>query len=90
MAKRGLDKIREQLMGKTMLKNKEDSNMRIAKDRNCKREEEEELKIGDLLDGEEEVSMEIEKEDMGKLKEDKKSGTGQGKRQGDMRKMMRK
>ena len=78
-AKKGLEKVKEKLLGMTMLRNKEDDSIRIVKDLTVRKEEEEEFIISDLIEEGEEVSVE-EEVDRGKDKkeEEKKSRSGSG------------
>ena len=78
-AKKGLEKVKEKLLGMTMLRNKEDDSIRIVKDPTVRKEEEEEFNISDLIEEGEEVSVE-EEADRGKDKkeEEKKSRSGSG------------
>ena len=78
-AKKGKEKVKEMLLGKTMLKNREDGSIRIVKDVTSRKAEEEEFNVDDLIDEGEEVSMEIEKARDGKKDtDDKRSGQGSG------------
>ena len=44
-AKKGLEKIKEKLIGKIMLRNREDDSIRIVKDLTVRKEEEEEFTV---------------------------------------------
>ena len=78
-AKKELEKVKEILLGKTMLKNREDGSIRIGKDVTRRKAEEEEFNADDLIDEGEEVSLEIEKaRDGKKATDDRKSGQGSG------------
>ena len=78
-AKKGLEMIKEKLLGKTMLRNKDDDSIRIVKDPTVRKEEEEEFNISDLVDDGDEFSV-VEEDDRGKEKkeEEKKSRNGSG------------
>ena len=76
-AKKGLEKIKEKLLGKTMLRNKDDNSIRIVKDPTVRKEEEEEFNISDLVEDGEDISLE-EEDDRGK---DKKDSEKKNKRQ---------
>ena len=78
-AKKGLEKIKEKLLGKTMLRNKDDNSIRIVKDPTVRKEDEEEFNISDLVEDGEDVSVE-EEDDRGKDKKEgeKKSRNGSG------------
>ena len=78
-AKKGLEKIKEKLLGKTMLRNKDDNSIRIVKDPTVRKEDEEEFNISDLVEDGEEFSVE-EEDDRGKdrKEEEKKSRNGSG------------
>ena len=58
-AKKGIEKVKEMLLGKTMLKNREDGSIRIVKDVTSRKAEEEEFNVDDLIDEGEEVSVEM-------------------------------
>ena len=74
-AKKGLEKVKEILLGMTMLKNREDGSIRIAKDVTSRKAEEEEFNVDDLIEEGEEVSVEIEKaKDGKKATDDRTSG----------------
>ena len=87
-AKKGLEKVKEKLLGMTMLRNKEDDSIRIVKDPTVRKEEEEEFNISDLIEEGEEVSVEEEGEEVSveeeadrgkdKKEEEKKSRSGSG------------
>ena len=79
MHKKGLEKIKEKLLGKTMLRNKDDNSIRIVKDPTVRKEDEEEFNISDLVEDGEDVSVE-EEDDRGKDKKEgeKKSRNGSG------------
>ena len=78
-AKKGLEMIMEKLLGKTMLRNKDDDSIQIVKDPMVRKEEEEEFNISDLVDNRDEFSG-VEEDDWGKEKkeEEKKSRNGSG------------
>ena len=78
-AKKGLEKIKEKLLGKTMLRNKDNDSIRIVKDPTVRKEDEEEFNISDLVEDGEDVSVE-EEDDTEKDKKDgeKKSRNGSG------------
>ena len=80
-AKKGLEKIKEKLLGKTMLRNKDDNSIRIVKDPTVRKEDEEEFNISDLVEDGEDVSVE-EEDDRGKdkMEGEKKSRNGSGQR----------
>ena len=59
-AKKGLERVKEILLGKAMLKNREDGSIRIVKDMTSRKEDEEEFNVDDLIDEGEEVSVEVE------------------------------
>ena len=77
-AKRGLEKIKEKLIGKIMLRNREDDSIRIVQDLTVRKEEEEEFKVDDLVEDGEEVTVEEVSRRNDKREEETKSGNGSG------------